>query len=182
MGIRVSYHRISSERLELLRTSLAAMRDFVYGEAEGETSHAVEIHKAWDGLHYLLDPARRAMSRDHPQTPRGRMILGGEVVSAAFTAVDEREVRSLSNAEVKAAASDLSNITQESLRSAMDWPAMVHQIYGALAGEIYDARKGGFTLYTEDEHFERYWSRFTALRDFYRDVAASDDCVIVLKD
>lgn len=187
MGIRVSYHRVSPEHLATLRSDVDALRDFVY--ADNVQVPFVSIEKGHGGLHWLLDTYRRVTWRNHPRTARGRIVMGGAMVNRAFSeAHEDYPTRFLSNAEVNSAASDLAGISRETLRAEFDWTAMTQhpdpnmQIYGAFLGEVYDHRKGSLVVYTESEHFERYWGHFVALRDFYRSAADSGDCVVALKD
>ncbi|MEM6783692.1 MAG: DUF1877 family protein [Bacteroidota bacterium] len=148
MGVRVSYHRVSLACVMSLRESVEAMRRFVYFDVEESLTQGVDIDKAWDGLHYLLDPARRATCCDHPQTTRGRMVLGGEVVNATFSKSDDFMARVLSPPEIQHAVLDLALLTESDLYSTMDWQAMMNhpdpnmRVYGPHASQVFDPDRG----------------------------------------
>jgi hypothetical protein len=189
MGVRTYYSRVTPAELEEMRTRREAMERFLQDDSADYVS--VSLEKAWDALHFLLDPDRRRTweGHRHPTNILGRAVLGGEIANPAYSASEEdHPTRFLTVTEVASAARSLIHIGSDDLRGAMDdLTAMNHhpdpkmRIYGSLTGLHHGSRKWGLSVKFEDDKFEGYWTLFKTLRDFYAEAAKAEDAVVVEK-
>ncbi|MEU4792832.1 YfbM family protein [Micromonospora tulbaghiae] len=120
----------------------------------------LDLDKAWHGLHYLLNGTTYEVRGD-----AGPAIIGGDPIGPDL---GMGPARLLMPDAVRAVAAGLDAIDETTLRARFDPAAMSEaEIYP----HIWD---------DGDDEFDSYLlPNFTALRDFYRDAAASGDAVLL---
>ncbi|ADU09533.1 YfbM family protein [Micromonospora aurantiaca] len=120
----------------------------------------LDLDKAWHGLHYLLTGTTYEIRGD-----AGPAIVGGEPIGPDL---GMGPARLLMPDAVRTVAAGLDAVDDATLRARFDPEAMSEaEIYP----HIWD---------DGDDEFDGYLlPYFTALRDFYRDAAASGDAVLL---
>lgn len=178
------FTRLPEQRLDGLRADVNAYRDldsdlFVSGEAEyaehgrfpdhGGTSdlgHG-QLDKAWDTLHFLLDPARRAGRPDDPSTPGGAAVAGWHPMPRFYLDEFDYLPRYNTAAEVVEIAGVLAATDIDALLTLYGPSLATTPLYFGIDGEVDD----------RDRQYFGYW--FGVMRSLYEEAARYGQAVFV---
>ncbi|RLQ10763.1 DUF1877 family protein [Micromonospora sp. BL1] len=155
MGMVFTARRLSGEDLATVLADTGTVGTLFDGGP-----HELDLDKAWHGLHYLLNGTTYEVRGD-----AGPAIIGGDPIGPDL---GMGPARLLMPDAVRAVAAGLDAVDDATLRARFDPAAMSEaEIYP----HIWDDG--------EDEFDNYLLPHFTALRDFYRDAAASGDAVLL---
>ena len=147
------YLAVPQSRLDALREEPDQIDEFLSGPDAGE---AVDIEKAWHGLHFLLTGSVAAGTGPLANVVFGREPIGDDLGYGPAMVTDADAVQ--------AVASALAAVTDDRLRARFD-PDAMDEIYPNIWDE-------------GDEALDYLLDHLQALRAFYRDAAASGHAVI----
>lgn len=163
MSMIANFVAIRPEQLQAFVDDPDTLTLYLYSEDEAELQHHLDVDKAWDAIHFLLngDP-------EGAQQPLADAVLGG-------TELGEDNgygpVRYLDRAAVAAVANALDAIPPDTLAARFEFDAL-HA--AGIYPQIWDRR--------DDEDRAYVCGHYSALRDFYRAAAERGDCALLYLD
>ena len=195
MGIAVAYTSMAPDAVEQARCDQAVWETLLGspGNVEG-AGFGICCYKTWDGLWYLLDPARRA-GGDVPESLLGRAVMGAEAVPPPDTTFGSTPgrvyegVRYVTEEEAQRASAAMNEMAPETLWECFDpawlsgWDAL-----HAKRDPWWQEREAHFaTAHQKRREWRGYhaptpegvWSLFEKVREVYADAAMSGNGVVV---
>lgn len=126
-----------------------------------------DVGRAWDVLHYLLSPGRRA-GQGIADDWGTWAIRGSDPVGALARGVQGIAIRYVPRARVDEVSRRLDDVRPEHLRAHWD-PARMQQ-------------QAVYKLAASEETFDAHWAAFVDLRAFYRATRREREAVLVVLD
>ena len=158
------YVRVDRRVLATCRREPARLDRLIEGQLR--TGRRLDLGQAWDGLHYLLSPRRRAGAIRDTGDPFGLALFGGDPINPY--AMDPAEiVRALESAAVARIDRELQKIHAGDLRRQYDCEAM-----DRMAVQPADWATRG------EEGFEYLLDAFLQWRELYH-LAAEENLAVI---
>lgn len=164
MSMIAAYLRVSPLALETVAAKESLLRALI--DHEKEVEEAIDIDKAWDGLHYLLSEERRsgATNAGHP------IDLGGYFVHGLKPVIPG----------VCTPGGEIRCLTRPDISRVLSWAASVSGLEGkfdAVAMQRMRVYPQGW-IKERDERLAELISAFAKLSEFYSRCDSRNHCVI----
>ena len=163
MDIFGRYYRLSEETAARISRGEAAVKEYVLGGgASADSSCALNIHKSWQVIHFVLTSGCEAAGSD--------IVLSKAVLSDVFINNEDLgfgPAMITSRNEVERISSLLDEISKSDFRDMFDFQNMLRK-------DIYSVNKAE----SESVFFEYIWEHFNSVKNFYREAAASGQCAV----
>jgi len=164
MAEEASFIRVDSKVLDGCRREPQRLQRLVDGEIRPD--RRLDLGDAWDGLHYLLSPRRRAGAARDTGDPFGLALFGGDPLNP-YVLDESRIVRCLGPEAVARVDRDLQKVTGGQL----------HRSYDVSAMDRLGVAPGGWQERGE-EGFEYLLDAFLQWRELYHRAAEDGQGVI----
>jgi hypothetical protein len=152
-----SYRQISPQQLEELKRNPDGMEALLSAEATPDDM-AMDVDKAWNGLHYVLTG-----TAEGGQPPLSQAVLGGTEIGGD---VGYGPARFLTPEQVRQVAQALAGLDEAALRAKYN-PAAMKQA-GVYPEEIWE----------DAESFDYLLENFASLSIFFQDASARGNAVL----
>lgn len=162
MSMIGNFYRIDEETLHRIQRGEVLVGDILYPEDGEEDENALDIDKTWQIIHYILSGDKWDSDEDNILS---KVILGG-------TPINEEDVGYgpallVENTKTGIISKALDQITEEGFRKEFSLDDMLkEEIYPLVNGE------------GEDDLFRYAWAYFEEIKNFYREAARNNQCVL----